>query len=51
MLGVTSANLTRTEGRGLGLTILKDFAHVLLAALVADRSIPDLVLHKLWDGV
>jgi hypothetical protein len=51
MLGVTSANLTRTEGRGLCLTILKDFAHLLLAALVADRSIPDLVLHKLWDGV
>jgi hypothetical protein len=51
VLGVTSANLTRTEGSGLCLTILKDFSHLPLAALVAHRSIPDPVLHTLWDAV
>ena len=45
------SELDSNRGRGLCLTILKDFAHLLLAALVADRSIPDPVLHKLWDGV
>jgi hypothetical protein len=48
--GVTSPNSIRTEVGGLCLTILKDFAHLPVAPPVVHRSIPEPVLHNLWDG-